>query len=310
MTTKQKLIKIQKYSGKTQEELAQALGVSFPTINSWINGRSEPRKKALEKISSLYVEYSGDTSIGEKQLEKKLETLQNLKRQFPDPFSEIISRKDLYERFLLSLTYHTNSIEGSTFSVPDVKAVLFDDVTIPNKTVREHQEAKNHQAALGFAMRWLRDNDGKIDEILVKKIHQILMNGIIHTAGEYRTHSVRIAGSHVPTSNHLSISRHMTKLLKKLNTIETDLLEQIKHLAETHSWFEQIHPFSDGNGRVGRLLMVMLAFKYKLAPVIISQEKKHAYYAYLKESQLNHNSTPLTSFLFDSLYNGYRLLSL
>lgn len=308
MTITQRLNQIRKYSGKTQEELARDLGVSFPTLNSWINGKSQPRSKATEKINSLYLETFVDTSIGKKALETKIKKLEQLKQQFPEPFSLVMSRTDIYDDFLLSLTYHTNSIEGSTFNEPDVKAVLFDDVTIPNKSVREHQEAKNHQSALGFVMRWIRDNSSTIDVEFIKHIHQILMNGIMQNAGEYRNHSVRIAGVHVPTSNYLSIEKHMSEFVNVFNQFQKKSLNQVEHIAHTHARFEQIHPFSDGNGRVGRLLMLILAFKYNMAPVLIKKEKKQAYYTYLEESQVKNNSIPLTSFIFDALFEGYKLL--
>ncbi len=309
MTITQKLHKIQQYSGKTQENLAHDLGVSFPTFNSWINGKSQPRKKAIEKINSLYVECVGDVSIDASVLDDKLKTLQDFQQQFHDPFALIMSRKDLYDGFLLSLTYHTNSIEGSTFTEPDVKAVLFDDVTIPNKSVREHQEAKNHQGALGYVMRWLRDVNNEIDQHLIKHMHQILMNGITHNAGVYRNHGVRIAGVNVPTSNYLSIPKHMEELVQMLNRLKKSPLKQVEYIALTHARFEQIHPFSDGNGRVGRLLMILLAFKYHMAPILVKQEKKQAYYTYLEEAQIKENSIPLTSLIFDGLFEGYNLLT-
>jgi Fic family protein len=308
MTITKKLQRIQKYSGKTQEELAHGLGVSFPTLNSWINGKSQPRAKAIEKINFLYIETFGDTSIVIEVVQEKGKKLKQLQDQFTTPFSLIMSRKDLYDNLLLSLTYHTNSIEGSTFNEPDVKAVLFDDVTIPNKSVREHQEAKNHQGALGFVMRWLKDENNKIDQDFVKHIHQILMNGIMHNAGEYRTHSVRIAGVHVPTSNYLSIEKHMSEFIDMFNKPKQSVLDKVEHIAKTHAKFEQIHPFSDGNGRVGRLLMIILAFKYELAPVLIKKERKQAYYSYLEEAQMKNNTIPLTSFIFDALFEGYHLL--
>ena len=309
MTTTQKLQKIQKYSGKTQEELARDLDVSFPTLNSWINGKSQPRAKAVEKIISLYHETFGDTSIGVDELNEKAKKLQQLQKQFSRPFSILMSKKDAYDDFLLSLTYHTSRIEGSTCNEPDVKAGRVDDVTIPNKSVREHQEAKNHQAALGFVMRWIRDNNNVIDEQCIKRIHQILMNGIMHNAGEYRKHSVRIAGAHVPTSNHLSIDKHMSEYIEIFNQFLKKPLAQVEQIAQSHSRFEQIHPFSDGNGRVGRLLMLILAFKYNMAPVLIKKEKKQAYYTYLEESQVKNNHIPLTSFIFDAIFEGYKLLS-
>ncbi|MEA3355234.1 MAG: Fic family protein [Patescibacteria group bacterium] len=309
MTITQKLQKIQKYSGKTQEDLARDLDVSFPTLNSWINGKSQPRKKAVEKINSLYLETFGDISIGIDELDKKIEKLQQLKKQFSDPFSVLLTKKDIYDDFLLSLTYHSNSIEGSTFNGPDVKAVLFDDVTIPNKSVREHQEAKNHQGALGFVMRWIRDDNNFIDEEFIKHIHQILMNGIMHNAGEYRNHNVRIAGANIPTSNHMSIDKHMSEYIDEFNQLQKDLLTQVEQIAQTHARFEQIHPFSDGNGRVGRLLMLILAFKYTIAPILIKKEKKQAYYTYLGESQVKTNHIPLTSFILDAIFEGYKLLA-
>jgi len=309
MTITQKLIQIQKFSDKTQEELAHDLDVSFPTLNSWINGKSQPRTSAIEKINSLYLEYLGDISIGKESLEKKVEKLQKLQAQYQDPFSLIMSRKDIYDNFLLSLTYHTNSIEGSTLNEPEVKAVLFDDVTIPNKSVREHQETKNHQGALGFIMRWIRDNnDVAINEEMIKHIHQILMNGIMHNAGEYRSHGVRIAGANIPVSNYLSLETHMSEYINFFNEPQAKLIDRVEHLAQSHARFEQIHPFSDGNGRTGRLLMVLLAFKYRLAPVLVKREKKQAYYTYLEESQLKNNNIPLASFVVDSLFEGYKLL--
>ena len=309
MTTTQKLQRIQKYSGKTQEELARDLGVSFPTLNSWINGKSQPRSKAVEKINSLYYETFGDTTIGVHELDEKIEKLKKLQKQFSDPFSTLMSKKGIYDDFLLSLTYHTNSIEGSTFNEPDVKAVLFDDVTIPNKSVREHQEVKNHQGALGFVMRWIRDNNNVIDVEFIKHIHQILMNGIMDNAGEYRNHSVRIAGVSVPTSNHLSIDKHMSEYIDTFNQFQKKSLAQVKQIAQTHARFEQIHPFSDGNGRVGRLLMLILAFKYNMAPVLIKKERKQAYYTYLEEAQVKSNTIPLTSFILDALFEGYKLIT-
>ena len=309
MTIQQKLHQIRIHTGKTQTELANELGVSFPTLNSWINGRSQPRPKAINKINILYSKYLGDTNIQADTLKQKIAQLKHWQHQFPHPFQLILSRQDLYNDFLLALTYHTNSIEGSTFSEPEVKLVLFDDFTIPNKSVREHQEAKNHQSALGFVMKYIRDNNSKINQETIQHIHQILMNGLIPNAGAYRHHSVRITGVHLPTSNYLSIEKHIIEFIAAFNQSRKTLLDQVKQLASTHAQFEQIHPFSDGNGRVGRLLLQILAFRYKLAPVIIQKERKQAYYTYLEEVQLNNNPIPLTSFIFDSLIEGYKLLN-
>ena len=300
----EKLKALQKYSGKTQTELAKMLDVSFPTLNSWINNKSTPRVKAQDRIDASYFEYIGRIDIDESVLIVKKRQLASLQKQIKNPFKLIMNRKDIYDTFLLKMTYHTNSIEGSTFNEQEVRAVLFDDVTIPNKTVQEHQEAKNHQGALGFVMRWIRDEDTGLTESLVKKIHEVLMNGILANAGQYRTRGVRIAGSHVVTPNHLKIGENLKKFVKEYNRQPKDV---VFHIAKLHSHFEKIHPFSDGNGRVGRLLMLIYALKNNIAPVLIQKEKKIAYYNFLQESQIKENHVPLTSFIYDAIFNGYEL---
>lgn len=300
------LQRIKVVTGYTQTQLAEMLGVSFPTVNSWLHAKSTPRGPARKKVQDLYFRYTGNTDIQKSALLEQQQQLDVLAQQHPEPFRTIMASRSLYDALLLEMTYHTNSIEGSTLDEPQVRAVLFDDVTIPNKTVREHQEVKNHQGALGFLMRWLRDEGGDLTQALVQKIHSILMNGILHNAGEYRTHKVRIAGSHVATSNPLSIAQHMDDFIPLYNSEPRDI---VAHIAQTHAHFEQIHPFSDGNGRVGRLLMLLLGLKYGLAPVLVQKEKKTAYYSYLQEAQLRGNHIPLNSFVYDGLFEGYRLMS-
>jgi Fic family protein len=305
MNYKEKLEIIKKNKNYTQSQLSLEIGFSFPTINSWLNGKSKPNKKAREIIDSLYLKCSGDISL--KVIDKKkIEKLNNLKKKHKDPLLTLLKRKDLYDELLLSLTYHTNSIEGSTFNEPEVKAVLFDNILIPNKSLVEHQEVKNHQGAVGYIIKWLSDKKNKdIDEKFIKKIHSILTNGILFNAGQYRNHSVRVVGSKVITTNWVSIHSKMSEFIKLLNSKEKDM---VKHISLTHSFFEKIHPFSDGNGRVGRLVMLTLALKNKYAPPIIKKENKIAYYRYLEESQENNNILPLNSFIYECLFNGYDIL--
>lgn len=305
MTTAAKLRTLLKVTQKTQTELAELVGVSFPTINSWLSGKSEPRKRAKEKIDLLYQEYTGVRSINKSELAEKKKRIGEFATNFPRPLQTIISRKDLYDSFVLELTYHTNSIEGSTLNEPQVKAVIFDNAVIPDKTAVEHQEARNHQAALGYLFNAVNQGKKNITETDIKKLHAILMNGIYPNAGQYRRHPVRIAGSNVATANYLKVERIMAGLVKEFNKKSADALS---HLAKTHAQFEQIHPFSDGNGRLGRLLMHYLAAQYGLPPILIKRERKQAYYTYLQRAQANSEYIFLESFVGDSLLESYQLL--
>lgn len=308
MHTQQKLERLLTITGKTQTELAHMLQVSFVTLNSWIHGKSTPRKTAQEKIDLLYQSYTGVSEVTDSELSEKKKKIVAYKKDFPNPLQYMLQRQDIYNTFVLELTYHTNSIEGSTFTEPEVRAVIFDGVTIPDKTVVEHQEAKNHQAALGNMIRWLTEfkKPKQITQDWLKKLHAILMNGIRTDAGTYRRHGVRMLGFHVPTANYLKIDDRMQDFIRDTQTVSDKNI--VVHMAKTHAQFEQIHPFSDGNGRVGRLLMHAQALQHGLPPVLIKQEKKQAYYTYLERAQLAGEYIFLESFLYDALLESYQLL--
>lgn len=301
----EKLKKIQALTGKNQTELAELFDVSFPTMNSWLNRKSTPRQQAKERIDLIYQDYTGISIINESDANKKRKRLEQLRKQMPDPLQTIISRKDLYDTYVLELTYHTNSIEGSTLNEPEVKAVIFDNAIIFDKTVIEHQEAKNHQAALGYLFRRLNEGKHNIEEDDIKKLHAILMNGIWPNAGQYRDHPVRIVGSNVVTANDMKVPVLMTGFI---NTFNKKPQDTITHLAATHADFEQIHPFSDGNGRVGRLLLHFIALRDGFPPVLIKREKKLAYYAYLQRAQREGTIAFLKSFISDGILESYTLI--
>ncbi len=302
-----KIINIQKSTGFSQEQIAKKLGVSFATVNSWINNRSFPRRSTQEKINTLFDFYvSGKLSIEKNELEEKKQEIISRSKKNKNILKKIVLRDDLKKQFLLSLTYNTNKIEGSTMTEEDTFAVLFDDVSIPNRTLTEQLEAKNHQSVLEYVFNLLLQKENiKITEKLILKLHAILMNGILDNAGIYRNHSVRIVGSYVPTSNHKSIAQDMQKLVKNINKQQKDLLG---HIASVHSRFEQIHPFSDGNGRIGRIIMHIMALRKNLPPVLIENTRKRIYYKYLQKAQLQGEYYFLEDFIADSLLESYKIV--
>ena len=184
--------------------------------------------------------------------------------------------------FCLSLIYNTNRIEGSTLTEPETAAILFDNVALPHKTLVEHMEVKNHQAAF-LHLLGLLQKETIIDRELILKLHSMLMNGIQADAGCYRRHGVRIVGSHVPTANFLKIDALMNDVIDEIAQPQEDV---ISHVARIHSRFEQVHPFSDGNGRIGRLLIQAMLLKEGYPPAVIPQKRKRHYLAALNRSQI------------------------
>ena len=305
MTIEQKLQFIKNFSGLTQESLSKKLGVSFATLNSWINGKSTPRRRAKENINNLYFEITGQKNIPDNLLTAKKQIIIDKSKKHKDVLKEIIKNSDIYDQFLLSLTYHTNKLEGSTLTQDETKAILFDNIAFKNKSMVEQLEAKNHEASLQYLFGYLTAQPSRVNEGLILKLHSILMNGIKTDAGLYRGHGVRIVGTNVPTANYIKVPVLMKQIAQKTDYRGKDI---ILRTAKIHSEFEQIHPFSDGNGRTGRLLMNAMLLRNNLPPAVIKQENKYVYNSCLRKSQLREDFLPLEEFFYDAVLEGFKIL--
>ena len=304
MKISQKLQIIKDMSGLTQGELALQIGVSFATLNSWINGKSLPHKRHQDKIDLFYYKHTGQKLIVEDVLLAKKDIIKDKSKKFNDIIKFIKKNPDVYDELILSLTYNSNSIEGSTLTKEETADILFENLTLPNKNLKEHLEAKNHQLAL----KYLFDNISykfRISELFILKLHEILMSGILEDAGRYRNHAVRIVGANVPTANFLKVSILMKGLIKDINKTNRD---NIKHVSQIHSKFEQIHPFSDGNGRIGRILIHAMLLRKRIVPAVIKQKRKSSYYKYLRISQLKNEYKQLEEFVSDAVLLGFKII--
>ena len=304
MNTRQKLEIIQKRLGLTQTKLAERFGVSFVAFNNWWTSKAVPRSKMLMAIEDLYLEVTGQKIISGEQLDAKKRALRQKSSEHKNIIAEILNNPDIRDQFILKLTYNSNSIEGNTLTEPDTAAVIFDNVALPNKSLIEQLEAKNHQTALNYLFDYILKS-GAVDEDFILKLHGILMNGIRPDAGAYRNHAVRIVGVNLPTANFMKIPDLIANVIAKAAEATDDA---IAAGAEAHSCFEQVHPFSDGNGRVGRLLMNAMFLKANFAPAIIRQRQKQLYYTYLYKAQTKDDQSQLEDFLCDVVVDGFKIL--
>ena len=94
--------------------------------------------KKNEKIDQLYKEHTGLKIISKDKLEAKKEIIKNKQKKYKNVLKKILSNPDIYDQFSLSLTYNSNSIEGSTLTKNETAAVLFQDTSLPNKSLIEH----------------------------------------------------------------------------------------------------------------------------------------------------------------------------
>ena len=289
-----KLQRILKATGWSQEALAAKLGISFVTLNSWANGKSEPRDTAKQRIDLIYIDIMGTDSITKEQLDKAKKHATNKKYSA----KKLIDNRPLLEKLTTSLTYHSNGTEGSTMTEKDVVAVIYENKTLRSRTAIEQREAINHQAALYFLLDELAKPDFQFTPDIIKATHLRMMNSIVSDAGYYRNHAVRISGSQTPVANYIKIPELIDNWCNVANGETTDKIEL---LARTHANFERIHPFTDGNGRTGRLLLFALALKLNLVPPILKKERRFAYYKYLELAQTREITDPLELFIAESI---------
>jgi Fic family protein len=149
-------------------------------------------------------------------------------------------------------------------------------------------------------------NDASINKNLILKLHAILMNGIRDDAGCLRNHAVRIVGTNVPTANYLKLPKLIDDLTKDINKKGTDILALVSRI---HARFEQIHPFADGNGRIGRMIMTAMLLRANLAPAVIKQEIKHLYYNYLNKAQVKEEFSQLEAFICEAVSKGFDIVN-
>jgi Fic family protein len=143
---------------------------------------------------------------------------------------------------------------------------------------------------------WLIDELGRrdfvIDENFLLDLHVRLMNGILTDAGRFRRHSARITGSRVTVANYSRIADLLQKLHTEVQRPDESL---VAFLARQHAEFERLHPFSYGNGRVGRQLMLAIALSNKMIPPIIDRERRAVYYKALQQAQLDDDPSARTT---------------
>ncbi len=197
-------------------------------------------------------------------------------------FDFIISNKDYMQDFITRSTYHSNAIEGSTLTYAETYAIIYNDnnFKINNKEPREIYEAINHKKALLYVF----DNiNNPLSESLIKNINKIINQDIKYIEG-YRKINVIIKGSeHIPPKSSLVANMMFYFVYNYNNEVVDDLFEKI---AKYHIEFEKIHPFEDGNGRTGRLLINYELLKNNVAPVVIETSDRVKYFELLRKEDV------------------------
>ena len=188
--------------------------------------------------------------------------------------------ESVWERVGALNTWGTNAIEGNTLTLPEVETVLIDKQSV-NKPVNDVLETIQHQKAFkGLLLR----RSQPITLMTILELHETVFKGIFRDAGQWRTYSVAIRGSkHTPPRAEKVVPR-LEKLVKEYSRRDLRGEPVFPLGAWMHHEFESIHPFGDGNGRVGRLLLNLHFLKHNWPPIHVSKAVKKPYYRHLEEA--------------------------
>ncbi|MBU1975958.1 MAG: Fic family protein [Nanoarchaeota archaeon] len=225
--------------------------------------------------------------------------LEKIKRDFKKlPKASFNNR---YEAFASQFTYNSNAIEGNTLNLQETAHILFENRTPEGKSLREINEVLNHKKALDYILSYKED----ISKAFVCKIQEIVTKNTLpedlqDQIGNYRTMQVYIRGSKTMPSKPIEIPMEMRTLTRWYNANKKTLHPLIL-TAYFHSAFEGIHPFADGNGRTGRLLLNFILHKNEFPMINIPNEKKLQYFTCLEDAQVRDNFHPIVLFLLKSI---------
>lgn len=233
----------------------------------------------------------------------KILTEKKKKLDLSKPFTEE-TVGNLEEWLKVELTYSSNAIEGNTLSRIETAEVIEKGVsaTISGKPLRDQLEAINHARAIDFIKDLVKQRKGhqfiREDDILA--IHKIILSGIMDDwAGKYRQTSVIIRGTDVELPEARDVPRLMENFIKWLESQQEEHPVRVASLA--HCKFEGIHPFIDGNGRVGRLLMNLILILNGYPMAIIKNEQRAEYLNAFRVGQSTNDWNLLLALIEDAV---------
>ena len=194
----------------------------------------------------------------------------------------ILTNPQYFEDFITRSTYHSNRIEGNTLSYAETYAILFNNNEFSiNAKPREIYEAINHKYAMSYVLEHAEED---LSQQMIKDIGIIINKNISDISG-YRSVPVLIQGAeHIPPAAH-DIPQAMLYFIH--NYGKTEYRSVFEKIAYNHIQFERIHPFEDGNGRTGRLLINYELIHNNMLPVVIPEDQKTKYFEYIATQEVS-----------------------
>lgn len=264
-----KLILLLKEKQQTKSILAEKLGISSRTIAKIGKGESIS-KSVVDRIAEFL-------QVDSNEIIKKNYVLLALQKE-----KELQQPNGLYHETQIKLTYNSNHMEGSQLT-EDQTRYIFETQTIgqlpPNINMDDIIETNNHFRCIDYVIDSANE---MLNEVYIKTLQSILKSGTNFAKnfgkGEYKTLPNTVGG--IETTKPKEVQKEIKKLLDWYASLKTVTFDDIVNF---HYKFEVIHPFQDGNGRVGRLITFKECLKNNIVPFYIDDKNKWLYYRGLQE---------------------------
>lgn len=198
----------------------------------------------------------------------------------------------LNEDLKILLTYHSNAIEGNSLSLHETQMVIDYGITVHGHPLREYLEATNHAHAYQYVTSLIERREA-ITRDTILTLHQLVMEQILETKGQFRKTPVYIRGSNMMPPPARDVERLMHEWLAWIES-EEERYEPVTRAAIAHHGFEAVHPFEDGNGRVGRLLLNLMLMRDGYPPALLLHDWRVRYIQALNSANTGNYGSLIT----------------
>ena len=216
----------------------------------------------------------------------------------------------LREEFLIDFTYNSNAIEGNTLTLKETALVL-EGMTIDQKSLKDHLEVVGHRDAFLYVQD-IATKDIPLDESVIKNIHALVLMDRPEDKGVYRRIPIRIMGAYTQPVQPYLIEPKTTELLAE-DKLRRETMNPIERIARFHLEFEGIHPFIDGNGRTGRLLLNFDLIRNGYPPINVKFTDQKRYYdafdAYYRDGNADEMVNLVARYVDEQLDEYFRVLN-
>jgi Fic family protein len=254
-------------------------------------------KKQIEVYQDYALKtYKTDRILTEEQI-KKLESINIEYQKIIKSFTKN-QIKDILDRFTVNFTYESNAIEGNSLTLKDVTLILGENVVPKNKDLREVYETRNTREAHELLFK----NKIKINLKNIINIQSIIVKDTGVQLG-FKKIPNYLAMRNLKTTSPEKVEEEMKRLISWYES-NKDKIHPLRLAAEFHARFESIHPFDDGNGRTGRILLNVILLEHNYPPLIIRKTARIAYFSSLEAFDKGHKDK-LERFLLDKIKDTF-----